>query len=225
MTTKPLIFLGSNSNLSILAETAENMGLAVKGVLDDNYFGNTDSICNVPFIGSEGTFDFGKERDNYLFFVSPSVVPINITDRAKRLKMIDIVEKYNLNSAKIIHKYTEISRGAILYPGCYVGFGSGVGFQTVLMPHSQVHAHVALGHHCVLSKNSVLERGSIIASGITIGENVHIGFGAAVAKAKYVGNNSVVHPRVTVFRDVEENEIVNIAGNNTRRVYRDVIRT
>lgn len=225
MATKPLLFLGSNSNLILFADLAEDMGLTVKGVLDDNYFGNTESVSGIPFVGSEQTFNFEKERDNYMFFVSPSVIPINLLDRAKRLKMIKIVEHFNLDLATLTHKFCEISKTATVHPGSYVGYCAGIGNHTTLMPHSQVHAHVGMAHDCVLGKNSVVERGAFITGGITIGENAHIGFGAAVSKAKYVGANSVVHPRVTVFRDVEENEIVSLAGDNTRRVYGEVIRT
>jgi acetyltransferase-like isoleucine patch superfamily enzyme len=222
---KPLIFLGSNSNLALFAETAEQMGISVKGVIDDNYFGNTDSICYIPFIGSEKTFNFEKERDSYVFFVSPSVVPLNLNDRNKRQKMIKIVDDYNLELISLINKFSQISKSAILHPGCYVGFGAGVGYKSTLMPHSQVHSHSALSHDCILGKNSVVERRAYVIGGAIVGENVHIGFDSVIAKANIVGNNSVVHPRVTVFRDVEENEIVSLAGGNTRRIYGDVVKT
>lgn len=222
---KPLIFLGSNSNLALFAEIAEQMGISVKGVIDDNFFGNTDSICDIPFIESEETFNFEKERDRYVFFVSPSVVPTFLNDRKKRQKMIKIVEDYNLELVSLINNFSQISKSAILHPGCYIGFGAGVGYKATVMPHSQIHSHSALSHNCVLGKNSVIERRAYVIGGAIVGENVHIGFDTVIAKANIVGNNSIVHPRVTVFRDVEENEVVSLAGGNTRRIYGDVTRT
>jgi acetyltransferase EpsM len=225
MNTKPLIFLGSNSNLALFAETAENMGIAVAGILDDNYFGNTDYICDIPVIGSEDTFKFESEKDNYLFFIGASVVPINITDRVKRQKMIKIVEKFNLNLATLTHKFCEISKSVVLHPGCYIGYCAGIGYKTILMPHSQVHAYSGIAHNSILGKNSVVERRVSIAGSITIGENVHIGFDSVIAKAKTVGDNSVIHPRITVLRDVDENEIISLAGSNTRKIYGEIIRS
>jgi NDP-sugar pyrophosphorylase family protein len=224
--TKPLIFLGSNGNIIMFAETAEKMGLTVHGIIDDNYYGNTESTQGIQFIGSEETFDFAAEKDNYVFFVSPSVIPIATNDRLKRLKMIGIVDKYNLPLVSLINHHCEIGKTAILHPGCYIGFGGLVGHYAEVMPHSQIHSYGGISHHGVLGKNSVIERGAHIAGHTTIGENVHIGFDVGIAKAgTTVGSNSQIFPRVTVFRDVEENEIVSLAGDNKRRIYNDVFRT
>ncbi len=70
----------------------------------------------------------------------------------------------------------------------------------------------------------MVERRAFVTGYINVGENVHIGFDSVVSKAKTVGNNSVIHPRITVLRDVEENEIVSLVGSNTRRIYGEIIR-
>lgn len=224
---KPLIFLGSNSNIGLFVDTAEEMGMTVYGILDDNYYGNTESIDGIPFVGSEESFDFDKERDNYIFFVAPSVIPINTLDRQKRLKMIAIVEQHNLPLATLKSNNTFISKSAVIHPGAFIGYTACVGANAVMMPHSQLHGSSALPHHCILGKNSVIERDAHVIGYTKIGENVHIGFGAALIKSggPTVGNNAVIHPRIMVLRDVDENEIVSLAGDNKRRVYGDVVRS
>ena len=172
---KPLILLGSNANIGLFVDTAEEMGMTVHGIIDDNYFGNTESIDGVPFIGSEETFDFEKQRDNYLFFVAPSVIPINTLDRQKRLKMIAIVEQYNLPLATLKSTNTFISKSAVIHPGSFIGYTACVGANAVMMPHSQLHGSSALPHHCILGKNSVIERDAHVIGHTLIGENVHIG--------------------------------------------------
>ncbi len=224
---KPLIFLGSNSNIGLFVDTAEEMGMTVHGIIDDNYYGNTESINGIAYIGSEDSFDFTNERNNYLFFVSPSVIPINTQDRAKRLKMIQVVEKYQLPLATLKSTNTFISKTAVIHPGAFVGYTACVGANAVMMPHSQLHGSSALPHDCVLGKNSVIERDAHVIGRTIIGENVHIGFGAALIKSEgpKVGNNAVIHPRIMVLRDVDENEIVSLAGDNKRRIYGDIVRS
>lgn len=224
---KPLIFLGSNANIGLFVDTAEEMGMTIHGIIDDNYYGNTESINQIPFIGSEETFDFDKEKNNYLFFVSPSVIPINTLDRIKRLKMIALVEKHNLPLATLKSSNTFVSKTAIIHPGAFIGYTACVGANAVMMPHSQLHGSAALPHDSVLGKNSVIERDAHVIGFTNIGENVHIGFGAALIKAggPTVGNNAVVHPRIMVLRDVDENEIVSLAGDNKRRIYGEVVRS
>ena len=224
---KPLIFLGSNSNIGLFVDTAEEMGMTVHGIIDDNYYGNTDSVNGVPFVGSEETTNFEQLRNDYLFFVSPSVIPINMLDRAKRLKMIALVEKHDLPLATLKSTNTFISKTAVIHPGAFIGYTACVGANAVMMPHSQLHGSAALPHDCVLGKNSVIERDAHVIGRTIIEENVHIGFGAALVKAEgpRVGANAVVHPRIMVLRDVDENEIVSLAGDNRRRIYGEVVRT
>lgn len=220
---KPLIFLGSNSNIILFAETAEKMSIPVHGILDSNYYGNTQDRDGIPFVGSEDSFNFS---DDFVYFVSPSVVPTNAHDRQKRLKMIDIVERLNLPLQTLVNKNCEVARTATLEPGAYVGYGCCIGHGCVLKSHSQVHSLAGFAHHSVLGKNSVMERGAQATSYIVIGDNVHIAFGAALTRdgGLTVGNNAIIHPKVTVMRDVEENEIVSLAGDNKRRIYGEVVR-
>lgn len=223
---KPLIFLGSNTNIAVFAETAENMGITVAGIIDDNYFGNKDAVCNVPYIGSEKTFDFNNLKDKYQFFVAASVVPVFDYSKTRRFEFIDLCNQHELELATLRNKTCEVSKSVVACPGSYIGFGACVGYGCTLKPHSQIHSHALLAHDSVLGNNSIIERTAMVASYTIIGDNVHIGFGSAISKLKgmNIGNNAVVHPRITVLRDIEENEIVSLAGDNTRKIYGKVVR-
>lgn len=224
---KSLIFLGSNTNISVFAETAGTMGIDVAGILDDNYFGNTDSICNIPIIGSEKTFDFENLKDQYQFFVASSVVPVFEQSKIRRQELINLCKDKNLTLATLRNKTCEVSKSVIAHPGSYIGFCACVGFNCELKEHSQIHSHALLAHDSVLGHNSVIERAALVASYTKIGQNVHIGFGSAISKLNgmTVGNNAVIHPRVTVLRNIEDNEIVSLAGDNTRKIYGKVVRS
>lgn len=223
---KPLIFLGSSSNIILFAETAEKMGIDIAGVVDDNYWGNTAEVSGIPFIGSENSFDFEKYRKTHTFFVSPSVSPIHTNDRRKRLKMIAIAEQNELQLQSLINGFCEIGKTAILEQGCYIGYISAIGHGAVIKSHSQIHTCAGVSHNSVIGKNSVVERYASMLSNTKIGENVHMGLGSTLAKdgGLTVGNNAVIHPKVTVMRDVEENEIVSLAGDNRRRIFGEVVR-
>ena len=49
----PLVFLGSSSNLELWVELAERAGVTIIGIIDSDYFGNTDNIAGIPIIGSQ----------------------------------------------------------------------------------------------------------------------------------------------------------------------------
>lgn len=227
--TKPLIFLGSNANMEMFTYVCKQHDIPVHGIIDDDYYGNTEHLFGIPIVGSEESFDFENEKEKYNFFIAASTVPTVPRDTNKRIKFIGIVNKYNLTCQTLIDKESRVYNPAALGPGCYVGYQAAVTNNSTVGAHSHIHGHAALAHHCTMGINSVLERNSITTGNTHIGDNVNIGLGVMCVNhaGLRIGNNSVVQPGIILMRDVEENEIVSIAGGNAgndRRIYKNVIR-
>ena len=223
---RPLIFLGSSASIDSFVEVARLTDRPIAGIVDDNFFGNTHEICRIPVIGSEQSWEFEKTCNQFDYFIGSSMVPINVIDRKKRLKMIGIVKQYNLNLDTLIHPssyiYPEVTIGA----GSYVGYCASINNRVAIGKHCQIHAYVGISHDCEIGSNTCIAHQAMIAGQNQIGNNVHIGMGAAVCKNNVVvGNDAVIHPKITVMRDIEENEIVHLGGTNTRRIYGEVIRS
>ncbi len=225
MNKKPLIFLGSNATFSVFSRVCELNQIPIHGILDNDYWGNTKEVCDIPVIGSELNFNFDQAKDKFDFFVASSASSVEVRDIERRLAMIAIVEKYNLNCPNLIHPTSELLKPYTLGKGVFVGFCAGTGPNVILKDHCQIHMQGGIAHDSTLGKNSVLERQAVLSSDVIVGENVKIGFRSGIFKGVHLGNNSVIMPGVTVARDVEENEIVSLAGDNKRRIYGPVIRT
>ena len=225
MNKKPIIFLGSNNTFSVYARVCELNQIPIRGILDNDYWGNTDAIYDIPVIGSESDFDYEKEKNNFDFFVGSSASSLFERDKERRLKMIEIVDRYNLNCVNLIHPISEIYTTSKLGKGIFIGFCGGISQNVVVGDHCQIHNHGSVAHETILGKNSVVERSACLSSDVVVGENVVIGFRCGVFKGIHLGNNSVIMPGVTVARDVAENEIISLAGDNKRRIYGQVIRT
>ena len=223
---RSLIFLGSSSSIDSFVQVARLTNRQIAGIVDDNYFGNTSNICDIPVIGSELSWNFESTCDQFDYFVGSSTVPINVIDREKRFKMIHFIEKYNLNLATLIHPVSDIYPGAIIGAGSYVGFCASINNRVVIGKHCQIHAYAGISHDCEIGTNTCIAHQVMIAGYNCVGNNVHIGMGATVCKNNVtVGNDAVIHPRITVMRDIEANEIVHLGGTNTRRIYGEVVRS
>lgn len=225
MNQKPLIFLGSNFSISTLSRVCEQNNIKVHGILDNDYWGNTEKIYNVPVVGSEKTFDFEKEKENFNFFIAVSSVPNSPRDKERRLEMIDLIDRYNLDCPNLIHPVTEIIPTAKLGKGIFIGFCVGIGDGCVVQDHCQLFHLAGLAHHSELGRNSVIERNASVGSKVKVGRNVNVGFRSGIFHGVTIGDNSIIMPGVTVARDVEENEIVSLAGDNKRRIYGQVVRS
>lgn len=223
---RPLIFLGSSSSIDSFVQVARLTNRQIAGIVDDNFFGNTSDICNISVIGSELSWNFEHTRDQFDYFVGASMVPINTNDRNKRLNMIDIVERYNLNLATLMHPSSYIYPDVKIGSGSYVGYCASINNRVVIGKHCQIHAYVGISHDCEIGMNTCIAHQGMIAGINVVGNHVHIGMGAAICKNNVViGHHAVIHPRITVMRDVEDNEIVHLGGNNTRRIYGEVVRS
>ena len=66
---KPIVFLGTSTNLEIFIRVCTLRGMPVAGIVDSDFYGNSEIRNGLPVIGSEDTFDFEAARDQYDFFI------------------------------------------------------------------------------------------------------------------------------------------------------------
>jgi hypothetical protein len=102
MDNKPLILLGTNIALYKQIEVCENNGIEIAGIIDSDYFGNTEKFCGQTVIDTEESFkDLEKSsyyKENFNFFCavnwSPELQSVQIRNREKRKKLIDMIDNF-----------------------------------------------------------------------------------------------------------------------------------
>jgi carbonic anhydrase/acetyltransferase-like protein (isoleucine patch superfamily) len=222
MQHKPIIFLGSNSNLQLYHEIAIRAGLTVAGIIDSDYFGNVDCLYGLPILASENVFDdvnlLKKYQSEYCFFVATnwSSDPSNKRDFLKRLNLISIVEKYNLQLTNIIDPSAYVSNTTILKNGIFVGPHCYIEANVLIENYAQIHYGVGIGHHSRIGSNTVVQRQAGVVA--NIGNNCYIGMWTKLYKPGMltVGDNAIINPSLYVARDVLENEHVKLSKDNKR---------
>jgi len=220
--TRPIIFLGTNSNLIQYVDICNLNNVGIEGIIDCDYFGNTESIDTVPVIDSEELADFKKLAEDFDFFIASNPVIENPRDYSKRQKFLKLVANYNLPCANIIDPVSRIGSLAMLGKGIFVGYSVSISSHTVIGDHCQFHGHSIVGHHSKIGDNVVVQRKGMIGSGSVVGENTFIGVNSLCHKMPgiQIGKNVIVHPGVTVMRDIEDSEFISAAG---RRIYKTVV--
>lgn len=221
--SRPLIFLGSSHQITIqFTDVCEQLGIPIAGIIDSDYYGNTESLEEIPYIGSEVTADFDKLKQDYDFFIGVSHIPELQRNIDKRLKFIDIVNQYNLPCVNLIDPDTKVSRRAKLGKGIYIGYHSIVESNVSIGDHTQINYLVCIGHDSTIGSNCVFQRGVTMMSQVTIGNNNYFGASSRLLKTPnmVVGNNCFVHPGIVVMRDISDNEVVSMVG---RKVYSAIV--
>ena len=217
---KELIFLGTNSVLEQQIEICELIGQPIKGIIDSDWYGNRKTFASLPLLDSEDVFEKESNKySDYVFFIGTNWNPLNLRDRNKRKKLIDIIRKHNLDCINLIHPQSYVSGYATLGKGIFIGANVSIEPDVSVGDFVQIWHNSTVGHHVTIGENTVLQRRTGV-SAESVGKNCYISSGAGIPNHNVIGNNVVVAPGLLVIRDVKDNENVRIDKNSVR-IYRN----
>ena len=236
-----MIFLGCNDAIGIWKNVLVRQGMYPKGIVDSDYYGNTKRYAGIPVIGSEHNMEEVIEKyakfspddsGNHTlwhthFFIGTNWDPSllngqEIRDRnnAKRQRMIDIAEKYNLPMGSIIDPTAIVPNSVKLGKGVYIGAGAVIEPQVTVGDYTQIWYQSIVGHKTKIGRDCVLQRRAGLW-GAHVGDHVYMSIGAVYGgnyKTSKIGNNAWIHPGIAVqTRDIAENETVTIREQFKRR--------
>lgn len=98
-----LIFLGSNTVLERYIEACDRQAQTIHGIIDTDYYGNTESIAGLPVIDSfEGLEQNLEKYQQYVFFVATNWNPQNARDTEKRKNIIKMIKRLGLACVNLI---------------------------------------------------------------------------------------------------------------------------
>lgn len=230
--TRPLIFLGSNSIMHKLVGICEDHGITVAGIIDSDYYGNCDQLCEIPVIDSESfvndTAKLAHYRNNYNFFCAtnwiPEQSPVAVRNRQKRNRLIDMIESNSLNCISLVDrdarmlKYAEIGRGVFLDAHVMIEVKSKIG------DFVSIYYNTLIGHDNVVGKNCVFQRQCILTGNNVVEPDVFFGVAVKALKPGAVfKRNSFIHEGIYIRRGTTENEVVSMNSiNQSRLVYQYV---
>lgn len=234
--TRPLIFVGSRNDFPNVAIIAELSGIEIVGILDHHYYGNTDSMSNIPVIGDERWLldSNNAQAQQWLktcdFFPAnwyEGVQPINKIDMLKlRLERISVLEQAKANIINLIHpnarvdglksKYAvnfSLGRGILIDDMCWVSPNN-----TQIGDYSQFSIGVNLGHNTTIGKNVTVAPWATLPR-CTIGDNSVIGMHAKIdIIAAYrpgtltIGSGATVWANSLISKNVPDNTIYTNKG-------------
>jgi hypothetical protein len=226
--SKPLIFIGANSALFILTDLCEQHGIRVAGIIDKDYYGNTDDINGVPVIDTEESFfdaaRLAEYKRNYNFFLATNwtgnLDDVQTRNRAKRQYLIDVIEQNELpcislvDTAARVHKSNKIGKCVVIDAFVYITANNIIGDYTCF------YASSMLGYHNVVGRNCMFQRHAGLTHYNQIGDNVYVSFYAGESRGNLtIASGTVLHPCIMLRRSTRENEVISLAGKNLHQVY------
>lgn len=226
--SRPLIFIGSNYHLCFFTDACELHGITVHGIIDGDYFENTDELEGVPFIDTETSFDdpikLEYYKNNFHFFLATNWVAdndvISVRNKQKRDRLIAIIDKYNLPCINLVdptarvHKSAALGKNIFIDAVCYIAPKSSIGDFTNLFTGAGIGYNNQIGRSCVFQRHSGTMNDNIIE------DEVYFGLHSQESKGGLrIRRGTVIHPCLMIRRDTEENEVISLVGKDLRRIY------
>ena len=225
--SRPLIFLGSSVNISKLADVCTLTGIKIAGIIDNDYWGNTEQISGIPVIDTETVFHdpdrLAHYQQNYNFFCatnwSPELDAGTTRNREKRARLIDMIDDLELPCISLVDPLSRVASTAKIGRDVYIDAFALIESHCEVHDHATVFAYVGLGHHSRLMRNSVIQRHCSIGGDMTFEPDVFIGIGVRALKTGATfGRGTFVHEAVYIRRGTIPGEIVKQGGDNMSRV-------
>jgi len=244
---RPLIFVGSRSNILQLAITASKLGRTILGILDYQYYNNTDNIDGIPVIGDERWLldstnqqaqDWLKTCDFFVatFATGEQLDKNNGANReALRYQRINLLDQVNANVANLIDPDSDLFKNLNniysrikLGKGIFIANSVDVSMSTVnIGDYATIEPQAFIGHHVCIGRNVTIAPVSKIFS-CSIGDNSIIGmysytqcYGLSRKDHYNIGAWSTIWSQSCIDRDVPDNSILTNRGRVLKK-YREL---
>lgn len=225
--SKPLVIVGTNSSIWHWVEMAKDVGYNIAGIIDDDFHGQ-GHFQDIPIIAREDDIKESSVLHECQFICGTTWQPpeaaypgIHERTRAKRDRLIALMESLDLEIATIVHPSARVSmRNVFLGPGVVVHPYAWIMHDCSIYDWSELKAYSCLGHHSRMGRNSILHRMAQTASDADIGDDVYLAPHSQLGRDGIrVASGTFLHPTLILMRDTQPNEVVSLAGRDLRRVY------
>lgn len=219
--SKPLIIVGTSSNLTKVLDICNLFGIKIAGIIDDDYYGNTKTFLDIPVID---TLDhLGQYQNTHNFFCGinwlPLTDPVSVRNKNKRINYINELIANNIKCISLIDPLTRIASSATIGHGVFVDAFVLVETEVTVGDFVNIYAYTGIGHHTEIKQNTVFQRHCSIAGDCVFEENVFVGTAVKALKTGATfGANTFIHEGIYIRRGTVPDEIVSIQGKNLSRV-------
>jgi len=122
--------------------------------------------------------------------------------------------------ANIIHPSAEIPPTVKFGRGVFVGALTFLQNRVSLGDFTQIREQCHICHDTKILEDVIVQPMVYIGSNITVNNHSFIGIKSCLYGSNLiVGNNCLVHPNITVMRNLEDDEIAMVTGKVTKRIY------
>lgn len=210
-----------------MTEVCDSFGIKIAGIIDQDYWGNTDSVCEVAVIDTEDSFAHTDRlkyyKNNFNFFCAVNWTPENnkasIRNRQKRTRLLSIIDQYQLPCISLVNPSARISQHSSIGHGVFLDARVHIDPKSHIDDFTNVYFNAYVGPYVHIGQNCVIQRDCFITDGCRVGHDSYFGLCSKALKVDAeFGPGTFVHEAIYIRRGTVPNEIVSLHGPNMRRI-------
>lgn len=219
--------LGTSLNMTKLVDICNLSGIKIAGIIDSDYYGNTDQYQGIPVIDTQESFNNTDKldyyRDNYNFFCAvnwgPEQTEVFKRNRDKRHLLLDLIDQHKLECISLVDPLSRIASDATIGRGVFIDAMCLIESEADIHDYVSIYAFCGIGHHTTIMRNCVFQRHCSISGNCTFEPDTYLGTAVKALKTGAVfGAGTFIHEAVYIRRGTVPNEIVGMNGKNMSRV-------
>lgn len=214
--SKPLVFLGSSGSMSKLFDICDLEGIKIQGIIDNDYYGNTESLEGIPVIDSFSNIEKYKSSCNFFNAVNwvPASDTVSIRNKEKRNMILNLIKENSLPTISLIHKNACVSPRSQIGRGCFIDTSTIIEPNVVLGDYCNVYALAHIGHDMIIGKNCVFQRRTTVAQESTVEDNCFFSVNVKAIKSKVIWRHGTfIQEGIYIKRGTQENEVVTASSS------------
>jgi NDP-sugar pyrophosphorylase family protein len=230
--SKPLVLVGSNSALFFIQDICDQHGIKIHGIIDSDYYGNTDDLHGIPVVDTELSFNdtskLAEYKEKFNFFLAtnwqPDQNPISEQDRNKRKMLMTLIDQFDLPCISLVDRTAIVQKTNVIGKSVLIDALVYISAENIIEDFVGIYANVKIGYKNVIKRNSILQRSVGFMHRTLVEENVYFSLNVNVFVSDITfGEGTVIHPCLCMGRGTSKNEVVSLAGKDLRRIYNQTI--
>ena len=208
-------------------EVCDLVGITVVGIIDSDYYGNTEQLCGIPVIDTEASFEDPEKLDhykkNYNFFCAtnwtPEKTPVSIRNREKRHRLLEMIDQFALPCISLVDPDARISKYSTVGCGVFVDACVMLEPNVSLGNYTNIYYGSIVGHDSIVGRNCVIQRKCMLAAHVHVDPDVYFGLEVKALKdgARF-GQGTFIHEAIYIRRGTVPGEVVSVNGSNNKRI-------
>ena len=185
-----LSILGFGGHSKVIIDIAQNLGVNIYGLYDDNPNNYSKNYNGIKVLGPINAIVSGTA----VVAIGNNQIRKNIVDQSSPINWKTLIHPSSYISSNVeIGDGTVIMAGAIVQPGAKIG------------RHCIINTGACVDHDCIIEDFVHIGPNSALAGGVTVGEGTFVGIGSSVVPYVTIGKWSTIGAGSAVITDIPDN--------------------